>query len=572
VVLDSIAAVVTYAAVFVGAWFLGGYMLKVFKGERVFLSPAIRPVERLTYKVIGVDEEHEQNWVGYLVAMLALTVIGLVFTFLILRFQDHLPLNPQGFPGVPADLAFNTAVSFATNTNWQNYTGETTMSYFSQMVALVLHNFFSAAIGIALAIALTRAIARRTASTIGNFWVDTVRCTLYILLPISIIAAFILVANGAIQNLNSYTMVHTVNGGAQLIAQGPVASQEAIKDLGTNGGGFFNANSAHPFENPNGFTNSLEIFLCLVIPFGLTIMFGRWVGNIKQGVALFATMAVILIAGFGVAAWQEQTGNPALNRTGVTQVASAQSAGGNMEGKEVRNGPVQTALFGTATTGTSTGAVDSAHDSWTPLGGLIPLTLIKIGEITPGGVGSGLYGIVVFAIIAVFIAGLMVGRTPEYLGKKIEARDVKYAAIAILVLPASILGFSAISVLNTNGQAGPLNPGAHGLTEILYAFASTTGNNGSAFAGLSGNTLYYNTMLAGAMWMGRVLFMIPVLALAGNLVKKKIVPAGAGTFPTDTPLFVGLLVGVIVIVAALTFFPAVALGPILEHFQLVGGH
>jgi potassium-transporting ATPase potassium-binding subunit len=568
--LDIIAAVVTYAAIAAGAWFLGGYMLKVFRGERVWLSPVLRPVERFAYRLIGVDEEHEQTWLGYLVSILAVTSVSIVFTYLILRFQDHLPLNPQNFPGVAPDLAFNTAVSFATNTNWQNYSGETTMSYFSQMVALVLHNFLSAAMGIAIAIVIIRAVARRSMSTLGNFWVDIVRGTLYVLLPISVVAAFILVANGAAQNFSDYTTAHTVAGGLQTIAQGPVASQEAIKDLGTNGGGFFNANSAHPFENPNGFTNAMTIFIVLLIPFGLVITFGKWVGNVKQGIALGATMAIILVGAFGVAAWQEQTGNPALNGTGATQAATSQSAGGNLEGKEVRNGAIQTAQFGTATTGTSTGAVDSSHDSWTALGGLIPLTLIKLGEITPGGVGSGLYGILVFAIIAVFIAGLMVGRTPEYLGKKIEARDVKYAAIAILVLPASILGFSAISVLTTPGQAGPLNPGPHGLTEILYAFASTTGNNGSAFAGLSGNTIYYNTMLAGAMWTGRFLFIIPVMALAGNLVKKKIVPASAGTFPTDSPLFVALLIGTILIVAALTFFPAVSLGPILEHLQLAG--
>jgi len=572
--LDSIAAVVTYLAVGVIAWFLGTYMYKVYRGERVWLSPVMRPVERWTYKLIGVDEDHEQTWVWYLVSLLAVTAMSIVFTFLVLRFQDRLPLNPQNFPGVAPDLAFNTAVSFATNTNWQNYAGETTMSYFSQIAGLVLHNFLSAAMGMAVAIVVIRALARRSMRTVGNFWVDTVRGTLYVLLPISFVIALILVANGAIQNLSGYTTAHTLAGGVQTIAQGPVASQEAIKDLGTNGGGFFNANSAHPFENPNGFSNALEIVVVLIIPFGLVVTFGRWVGNVKQGIALGATMGVILIAAFSVAAWQEQTGNPALSAAGASQVATSQSAGGNMEGKEVRFGPIQSALFGTATTGTSTGAVDSAHDSWTPLGGLIPLMLIKLGEITPGGVGSGLYGMVVFAILAVFIAGLMVGRTPEYLGKKIEGRDVKYAAIAILVLPASILGLSAIAVLTAGGQAATLagQGTPHSLTEILYAFASTTGNNGSAFAGLSGNTLFYNTMLAGAMWVGRILFIIPVMALAGNLVKKKIVPASAGTFPTDTPLFVGLLVGTILIVAALTFFPAVSLGPILEHLTLTGAH
>jgi len=398
-----------------------------------------------------------------------------------------------------------------------------------------------------------------------------VRGILYLLLPISLVLAIVLVANGAIQNFSNYAVVHTLTNGVQTIAQGPVASMEAIKDLGTNGGGFFNANAAHPFENPNGFTNSLEIFICLLIPFGLAITFGKWVGHVKQGIVLASVMAIILISAFGVVAWQEQQGNPALVSTGASQVSTSTLAGGNMEGKEARFGPVQSALYNTATTGTSTGSVDASMDSLTPIGGLVPLVLIKLGEITPGDVGSGLYGMVVFAIVAVFIAGLMVGRTPEYLGKKIEARDVKYAAIAILVLPASILGFSAVAVLTTAGQAGPIptQGTSHMLTEILYAFSSATGNNGSAFAGLSGNTNFYNLMLAGAMWAGRFLFLIPVMAMAGNLVKKKIVPASAGTFPTDGPLFVALLIGTIIIVAALTFFPAISLGPILEHFKLI---
>jgi K+-transporting ATPase ATPase A chain len=570
-ILDIIAAVITYAAVGVGAWFIGGYMFKVYRGERVWISRVVRPIERLAYRAIGVDEEHEQGWIAYLVSILAVTVVGIGFTYLVLRFQDHLPFNPQSLPGVPAPLAFNTAMSFATNTNWQNYGGEATMSYFSQIVGLVLHQFLSAAMGMAVAIVVIRAIARRTMSTLGNFWVDMVRGILYILLPISAVVALVLVANGAIQNFSGYSVVHTLSNGFQTIAQGPVASMEAIKDLGTNGGGFFNANAAHPFENPNGFTNSLEIFICLLIPFGLTITFGKWVGKVKQGIALGAVMGIILIGAFGIVAWQEQQGNPALVGTGATQVASSQSAGGNMEGKEVRYGPIQSALYNTATTGTSTGSVDASMDSLTPVGGLVPLVLIKLGEITPGDVGSGLYGMVVFAIVAVFIAGLMVGRTPEYIGKKIEARDVKYAAIAILILPASILGFSAVAVLTSGGQAGPIATQGtpHMLTEILYAFASTTGNNGSAFAGLSGNTNFYNFMLAGAMWTGRFLFLIPVMAMAGNLVKKKIVPASAGTFPTDGPLFVALLIGTILIVAALTFFPAISLGPILEHFKLI---
>ena len=573
-VLDIIAAVITYAAVGVGAWFIGGYMVKVFKGERVWLSRVIGPVERLTYKIIGVDADHEQGWIAYLVSLLSVTVVSIAFTYVVLRFQNYLPFNPENFPGVPAPLAFNTAISFATNTNWQNYAGESTMSYFSQIVALVLHQFLSAAVGIAVAIVVIRAIARRTMSTLGNFWVDIVRCILYVLLPISVVLALVLVANGAIQNFSNYSVVHTLTNGLQTIAQGPVASMEAIKDLGTNGGGFFNANAAHPFENPNGFTNSLEIFICLLIPFGLTITFGKWVGHVKQGIVLGAVMGIILVGGFGVMAWQEQQGNPALVTTGASQVSTGDSAGGNMEGKEARFGPIQSALYNSSTTGTSTGSVDASQDSMTPIGGLVSLVLIKLGEITPGDVGSGLYGMVVFAIVAVFIAGLMVGRTPEYLGKKIEGRDVKFAAIAILILPASILGFSAVAVLTSGGQAGPLagQGTPHSLTEILYAFASATGNNGSAMAGLSGNTNFYNFMLAGAMWMGRYLFVIPVMAMAGNLVKKKIVPASAGTFPTDGLLFVALLVGTILIVAALTFFPAVSLGPILEHFKLIAGH
>ena len=570
-ILDIVAAVITYAAVGVGAWFIGGYMFKVYTGERVWISRVVRPVERLAYKAIGVDEEHEQGWIAYLVSILAVTLVGIAFTYLVLRFQDHLPLNPQNLPGVPAPLAFNTAMSFATNTNWQNYGGEATMTYFSQIVGLVLHQFLSAAMGMAVAVVVIRAMARRAMSTLGSFWVDMVRGILYILLPISAVVALVLVANGAIQNFSGYSVVHTLTNGLQTVAQGPVASMEAIKDLGTNGGGFFNANAAHPFENPNGFTNSLEIFICLLIPFGLTITFGKWVGKVKQGIALGAVMGIILIGAFGVVAWQEQQGNPALVGTGATQVQTGQLAGGNMEGKEVRYGPIQSALYNTATTGTSTGSVDASMDSLTPVGGLVPLVLIKLGEITPGGVGSGLYGMVVFAIVAVFIAGLMVGRTPEYLGKKIEARDIKYAAIAILILPASILGFSAVAVLTSGGQAGPIATQGtpHMLTEILYAFASTTGNNGSAFAGLAGNTNFYNFMLAGAMWAGRFLFLIPVMAMAGNLVKKKIVPASAGTFPTDGPLFVALLIGTILIVAALTFFPAISLGPILEHFKLI---
>jgi K+-transporting ATPase ATPase A chain len=567
--------VVTFLVVLVVAWFLGGYMFRVFCGQRTILSPVLRPVERGCYRLIGVHEEREQSWVGYLVATLLVTVISVLFTYVLLRVQDRLPLqaqlNPNHLPAVPADLSLNTAISFSTNTNWQNYAGEQTMTYLSQMLALAFHQFLSAATGIALAIALVRGLVRRSGRTIGNFYVDITRATLYLLLPLAAVATLVLVSQGAIQNFNAYTVVHTLEGATQTIAQGPVASMEVIKDLGTNGGGFFNANSAHPYENPNGFTNAFQILLVLCIPFGLAFTFGRYAGNIRQGIAIVAAMGIVLVAGAGFAAYQEQSGNPALARAGATWTSTAQQSGGNMEGKSVRFGAIQSAQYGAATTGTSTGAVDSAHDSWTPLGGMVPMVLMQLGEITPGGVGSGLYGMLVFAILAVFIAGLMVGRTPEYLGKKIESREVKLAALGILALPASILGFTAVSVLASRGQAGPLNPGPHGFSEILYAFSSTTGNNGSAFAGLSGNTLYYNTTLSAAMWIGRFIFLIPLLALAGSMVKKKVVPASAGTFPTDTPLFSGLLIGVILIVGALTFFPALALGPILEHLQLHAG-
>ena len=574
--LEILGVVLIFAAVLLCARPLGKYMAKVFSGERVFLSRVLRPVERGVYRVIGVKEDDEQTWVRYLAAVLVVTLVSIVVTFLLLRFQDRLPLqsviNPQGFPGVAPDLAMNTSISFATNTNWQNYAGDATMSYFSQMVALVMHNFLSAATGLALAIALIRGLARRSGKTLGSFYVDVTRGILYVLLPLSVIGTLVYVSQGAIQNFSPSTVVHTLSGVTQTIAQGPVASQEIIKNLGNNGGGFFNANAAHPFENPNGFTNAFMMFTILLITVALTFTFGRMVGNIKQGIAVLAAMGVILLGMTGVAIYAEQTGNPALNGTGVTQVASSTQSGGNMEGKSVRFGIPQSGQFVAVTTGTSTGAVDASHDSLTAIGGLVPLLSIQLGEITPGGIGAGLYGMLMFVILGVFIAGLMVGRTPEYLGKKIEARDVKLAALAILILPLSILGLTAISVLVTPGQAGPLNPGPHGFSEILYAFSSTTGNNGSAFAGLTGNTLYYNSTLEIAMWMGRYLFVIPIMALAGSMVKKKIIPASAGTFPTDTPLFAALLVGVVLVVGALTFFPALALGPILEHFQIAAGH
>jgi K+-transporting ATPase ATPase A chain len=576
---EIVGILVIFAAVVACAVPLGKYMAKVFSGERTFLSRVLHPVERGIYRVIGVKEDSEQTWVGYLVATLLVTVVSLVLTYVLLRFQDKLPLqaqtNPQGLSGVGPDLSMNTAISFTTNTNWQNYAGESTMSYLSQMLALAFHQFLSAATGVAIAIALIRGLVRRSASTLGNFYVDITRATLYVLLPLSILVTVILVSQGAIQNFSQYTGAHTLTGITQTIAQGPVASMEAIKDIGNNGGGFFNSNSAHPFENPNGFTNALEIFLILLIPFALAFTFGRLVKNMKQGVAVFATMATILLVLTAVATYSEQKGNPSLTSAGVTQAATDQQSGGNMEGKSVRNGPLQSSQFVAATTNTSTGSVDTSHDSLTPIGGLVPLVGIQLGEISPGGIGAGLYVMLVFAIIAVFIAGLMVGRTPEFLGKKIESRDVKLAALVILITPLCILGFTAISALvpaATATGAGPLNVGPHGFSEILYAFSSTTANNGSAFAGLSGNNVYYNTNLGIAMYLGRVFEFIPVLALAGSMAKKKTVPFSAGTLPTDTPLFSALLLGVIVIVGVLTFFPALALGPILENLQQAAGH
>jgi K+-transporting ATPase ATPase A chain len=572
VVLDIVGVVITYVAVAVGAWFLAPYLVKVFQGQRVFLSPVLRPVERGAYRLMGVDETKEQSWIGYAVSVLAVTIASLLFTYLVLRFQDKLPFNPMGFGPVPADLAFNTAVSFTTNTNWQSYTGETTMSYFSQMVGLVMHNFLSAATGIAMAVALVRGISSRQLKTLGNFYVDVTRATIYVLIPIAFVATLILASQGAVQTLSSYPVAHTVEGAVQTIAVGPFASQEAIKDLGNNGGGPFNANSAHPFENPNGFTNQFEILLELMIPFSLAIMFGRWVGNVKQGIAIAATMGIVLVAATGIAAWAEQSGNPALTNVGVSQANTSTQAGGNMEGKSVAFGPIYSANFAAATTGTSTGSVDSSHDSFTPIGGMVPLVLMQLGEVTPGGIGAGLYGMLIFAVLAVFIAGLMVGRTPEFLGKKIESKEVRLASLVILTSAFNILVWTAISVLTPAGLKGPLNVGAHGFSEILYAFSSTNGNNGSAFAGLTANTVYYNTALGVAMWTGRFIFVLPILALAGALAGKKVVPAGPGTFRTDTPLFVGLLIGVIIIVGALTFFPALALGPLLEQFQLAAGH
>jgi len=573
--LDLIGIGITFAAVAICAWFLGGFMVTVFTGGRTFLHPVLRPVEVGFYRLSGIKEDQEQGWVLYTVAMLAVQVVSFIFTYLILRLQDHLPLNPMGFSGVAPDLAWNTTVSFVTNTNWQNYTGEQTMSYLSQMLGLVIHNFLSAATGIALAVALIRGMSARKMKTLGNFYVDATRAILYVLIPMSVIAAFVLISQGVIQSLDPYTTAHTVQGSTQTIAVGPFGSQEAIKDLGNNGGGPFNANSAHPFENPNGFTNQFEIFLELLIPFALVVTFGKMVGNIKQGLAIGGAMVAIFVVATGIAIGAEQVGNPALTAVGADQSRTSAQSGGNMEGKAVRFGPVYSANFAAATTGTSTGSVDASHDSLTPIGGMVTMVLIQIGEVAPGGIGAGLYFMLVFAILAVFIAGLMVGRTPEYLGKKIESKEVRLASLAVLIDVLIILGFTAIAVLApaaTANGGGPLNPGAHGFSEILYSFSSQVGNNGSAFAGLAGNTVFWNTLGGTAMWLGRFFEVIPILALAGALAGKKVVPAGSGTLATDRPLFAGLLVGVVLIVGALTFFPALSLGPLLEHFQLAANH
>ena len=551
--------------------FLGNYMARVFDGQRVFLSPLLRPLERAFYRLSGVREDQEQTWMGYLVAVMLFTLAGIVISYVILRLQNHLPFNPDGQSPVNGWLSFNTAISFATNTNWQNYGGESTMSYLSQMLALATHNFMSAATGIAIAVAVVRGFARQSTNRIGNFWVDASRSVIYLLLPISVVVAMVLVAQGVPQTFGGSATVKTLEGASQVIARGPVASQEVIKELGTNGGGFFNANSAHPFENPSPLTNLIESVMILAIPFGLAWMFGRMVGSVRQGLALAGAMAFVVIVGVAVAVPAETAGNPAFTRLGISQQPTGSAPGGNMEGKEVRFGPELSGLWATVTTDTSTGAVNSFHDSFTPLGGLVAMVNIELGEITPGGVGSGLYGILVFAVLAVFIAGLMVGRTPEYLGKKIQGYEVKMASLAILILPLSILGFTAISVLIPKGTSAILNSGPHGLSEILYAFSSMTGNNGSAFAGLGTNTNYYNVTGALAMFIGRFIFVVPVLALAGSLAEKRKVPASAGTFPTDTVLFSGLLVGTILLVGALTFFPALSLGPIVEHLRMVAG-
>ncbi len=574
---------------------LGIFMTRVFNREKTFMDPVLRPIERLLYRVTGVDEDHEMRWTEYATSMLLFSLVSMIVLYGFERLQGYLPFNPQKLGPVSSSaLAFNTAASFTTNTNWQNYGGETTMSYLTQMAGLAYHNFMSAAVGIVLAIAFIRGIARRQMQTIGNFWVDLVRCSLWILLPVCIVGALALVSQGVVQNFKPYDTVKLIapmqvqkvgpdgkplidNQGKpvtdtiteQTIAQGPVASQEIIKELGTNGGGFFNANSAHPFENPTPLSNLIELVAIFAIGSGLTYTLGRMTGSQRHGWAVWAAMALLFFAGVTVAYWAEARGNPLLADT--NQQATALQPGGNMEGKEVRFGIANTALWATVTTDASCGAINGWHDSFTPIGGLIPLTNIMLSEVIFGGVGAGMYGMLIYIVLAVFIAGLMVGRTPEYLGKKIEAYDVKMAMLTTLIFPLVILGFSAVSAAKGFGTSSILNRGPHGLSEILYAFTSQAGNNGSAFAGLTTNTLWYNTAGAITMLVGRFLMIIPALAIAGNLAAKKYVPPSVGTFPVTTPLFTVLLIGVIVVVGALTFFPALSLGPILEHLLMAAG-
>jgi K+-transporting ATPase ATPase A chain len=570
---------------------VGVYLTKLFQGERTFLHPLLRPLERLVYRLCGIREDAEQRWTQYTASLLALSLTSFILAYLIQRLQRYLPLNPMHFgtgrapsgaTAVTPDLAFNTAASFVTNTNWQAYGGESTLSYFVQMTALTVQNFVSAAVGVAASVALIRGFARKQANSIGNFWVDLTRATLYLFLPLSLLGALFLCSQGVIQNFKAYTTVKTVEGATQSVAQGPVASQEAIKMAGTNGGGFFNANSAHPFENPTPLTNFVEMLMIFVIPAGLTYQFGRMVGDRRQGWALFAAMSLLFLAGVFVAYPAEQAGNPQLARLGLQTKATTTQPGGNMEGKEVRFGIASSALFAVITTDASCGAVNSLHDSYTPLGGLVPLFNIQLGEVVFGGVGAGLKGMLLFAILAVFIAGLMVGRTPEYVGKKIEQKEVKMAMLALILMAASILGFAGVSSVAPFARNGYLNPpgpatanvnnqGPHGFSEILYAYTSATGNNGSAFAGINANTPWYNLTIGLATLVGRFLFIIPMLAVAGSLAAKKKIPTTSGTLPTHGALFVGLLIGTVIIVGALTYFPALSLGPIVEHFLMQQG-
>jgi len=579
--------IIFLAAVFLVTKPLGIFMTRVFNREKTFMDPVLRPVERLLYRVTGVDEKHEMRWTEYAIAMLLFSAVSMLVLYGMQRLQAFLPFNPQKLGGVlPEHVAFNTAASFTTNTNWQAYSGESTMSYFTQMAGLAYHNFVSAAVGIALAIAFIRGIARRQMQTIGNFWVDLVRGSLWVLLPVCVVGALVLVSQGVVQNLKAYDTVKLVEPmqvtttGAdgktttqtvteQNIAQGPVASQEFIKEFGTNGGGFFNANSAHPFENPTPLTNFIELVSIFSIGSALTYTLGRMTGSPRHGWAVWAAMAILFVAGVTVAYWAEARGNPLM--AGTDQDASALQPGGNMEGKETRFGIANSALFATVTTDASCGAINSWHDSFTPLGGMVPLVNIMLSEVIFGGVGAGMYGMLIYIVLAVFIAGLMVGRTPEYLGKKIEAYDVKMAMLVVLVFPLVILAFAAISSIHGFGTSSILNPGPHGLSEILYAFTSGAANNGSAFGGITVNTPWYDTTMGITMLVGRFLMIIPMLAIAGNLAGKKYVPPSLGTFPVTTPLFTVLLIGVIVIVGALTFFPALSLGPILEHLLLAAG-
>ena len=546
---------------------LGLYMVRVYDGSFRWLGFLERPI----YRVAGVHPDEDQHWTRYGIAVLMFSLVSMLVSYVVFRLQAHLPLNPAGMPAVPDRQAFETAASFTTNTNWQSYVGETTMSYFSQMTQLAFHNFTSAATGVAVAVALTRGIGRRSAGRIGNFWVDLTRGVLYLFLPLSVIVALVFVQQGAIQNFANYVTATTLEGAKQVLAMGPVASQSAIKQLGTNGGGFFNANAAHPFESPTPLTNLISMLALLSVGAGLTYTFGRMVKNQKHGWALWAAMFVLFFAGVGTAYWAEARGNPIHAARGIDITASATNPGGNMEGKEVRFGIANSALYATVTTDASCGAVNSMHDSFTPIGGMVPLVNMQLGELIFGGVGSGLYGMIMMVVLTVFIAGLMVGRTPEYLGKKIQAREIQMVMLYVLIFPAVILTFTAASVLLPAGLKGLNNGGPHGLSEILYAFTSTTANNGSAFAGLTGTTYYYNTMLGLATLFGRFAMMVPVFALAGFLSERKTVPASAGTFPVTTPLFVTLLIGVILIVGALTFFPALSLGPLVEHLLMGAG-
>jgi len=558
---------------------LGGYMAHVYQGERTFLSRVVSPIERFIYRICGIHPEEEMTWKVYAVALLVFSFFGILLLFALLRLQSLLPLNPVGMKGMPSFTAFNTAISFVTNTNWQNYGGESALSYLSQMLGLTVQNFLSAAAGMAIAVAFIRALARHNANTLGNFWIDITRSILYILLPLSIILSLILVSQGVVQTFSNSVTANLVQPftnsdgqlvGKQIIAVGPVASQVAIKHLGTNGGGFFNANAAHPFENPNAFTNFLLILAETVIPASLTYTFGKMVGNTKQGWAILIAMLLLLGVFTGATYAAESAGNPTLSVLGVNQTTTDINPGGNMEGKEVRFGIAPSALFATVTTATSSGAVNSMHDSYTPLGGLSLLLMMQLSEVVLGGVGSGLYGMLVFVIVAAFVAGLMVGRTPEYLGKKIEPFEMKMAALLILIMPIVVLGLTALAAVTQAGQASVTNPGPHGFSQILYAFTSQGNNNGSAFAGLAGNTPFYNLTGAAAMLIARFWLAIPTLALAGSLAAKKKAPAGAGTLSTTSPLFVGWLIAIVIVVGALNFVPALALGPVIEHLMLIG--